>query len=307
MTIPAETHAFLLALYRRSSGYLTLSALPPDRDCPTPSRHLRLNHVVGLESGVRAVLRANRHGWGAVFSVATRLGNLGRWRRGGGNDLYQLPALFADLDRPPRKALPCLHDCHPPPSAIVLSGGGVHAYWWLTDPTTDWEWASTVLQSLAEQLGGDRTHPAGAMRLPGTVNTKPGRNNARCTLHTLNNYHYTKEDFPIMLPNPIQTVAVRDPPRRRERSFASTNRRLNPQLIRAVSARLLADGGHIQRNGWIAAYCPCGHRRDRPGAHFAFNPDIGVGVCHGRHGRLLLRDLCHHLKIDPIHYGGLYA
>ena len=71
MTIPAETHAFLLALYRRSSGYLTLSALPPDRDCPTPSRHLRLNHVVGLESGVRAVLRANRHGWGAVFSVAT--------------------------------------------------------------------------------------------------------------------------------------------------------------------------------------------------------------------------------------------
>jgi hypothetical protein len=188
----------------------------------------------------------------------------------------------------------------------VLSGGGVHAYWWMSEPTDDWTWASAALRALANQLDGDRTNIAGAMRMPGTVNTKPRRDNTRCSLHTLNDHHYTQEDFIIPIPKPIETVAVRDPPRRRRRSPTSLNRTLNPQLVQAVSSRLLADGGHIQRNGWIAAYCPCGHRHDRPGAHFAFNPSIGVGVCHGRHGRLLLRELCHYLNIDPIHYGGLY-
>ncbi|MEO1667214.1 MAG: hypothetical protein AAFU54_21420 [Chloroflexota bacterium] len=308
MTIPDDTHAFLTALYRRSGGYLTLSAIHPNRTQPTPSRHIPLADTPALESGLFNLLAANRGDWGAVFSVATRRTDLGRWHRGGSADLYQLPALFADIDRPPCEVLPQLRDTHPPPSAVVLSGGGVHAYWWLSEPTDNWQWASAALTTLAEQLDGDHTNLAGAMRLVGSRNTKPGRDNARCSLHTLNDHHYRKEDFIIPIPKPIETVAVRDPPRRRGRSpTVHNNRTLNPQLIQAVSSRLLAHGGHIQRNGWIAATCPCGHRHDRPGAHFAFNPQIGVGVCHGRHGRLLLRELCHHLNIDPIHYGGLYA
>jgi len=307
MIIPAETTAFLTALYRRSGGYLTLSAIHPDGTRPTPSRHTRLADTPALEQALLGLRTSNRGGWGAVFSVATRKTDLGRWRRGGHAELYRLPALFTDIDRPPRQVLPRLRGFHPSPSAVVLSGGGVHVYWWLARPTTDWLWASATLQALAEQLGGDRTHPAGAMRLPGTVNTKPGRNNAHCSLHTLNDRHYTKEDFDIMLPKPIETTAVRDPPRRRARSSTSTNRGLNRYLIHVVSSQLLADGGRVQRNGWIAAYCPCGHARDRPGAHFAFNPQIGVGVCHGRHGRLLLRELCGRLNINPNHHGGLYA
>ena len=303
MTIAAETVAFLTALYRRSGGYLTLSAIHPDRTRPTPSRHIPLADMRALEKGLLDLLAANRGGWGAVFSVATRKANLGRWHRGGSADLHQLPALFADIDRPPREVLPRLRDTHPPPSAVVLSGGGVHVYWWMSEPTDDWLWASAALGWLAERLSGDRTSIVGAMRMPGSRNTKPGRNNARCSLHTLNDHHYTKEDFPV---NASQTT-VRDPPRRHGRSSTLIDRTLNSQLIHAVSNRLLADGGHIQNNGWIAAYCPCGHRHDRPGAHFAFNPGIGVGVCHGRHGRLLLHELCHYLNIDPIHYGGLYA
>jgi hypothetical protein len=266
MTIPAETRAFLTALYRRSKSYLTLSTIHPDKSHPTPSRHIPLADMPALEKGLHDLLVANRGGWGAVFSVATRKANLGRWRR-----------------------------------------DGVHIYWWMVTPTTDWLWASAALSTLAEQLGGDRTTVAGAMRLPGTINTKPDRDGARCTLHTLNDYHYIKEDFMITLPKTTETVAVRDPPRRRRRSSTPIDRTLNPQLIQVVRSRLLADGGHIQSNGWIAAICPCGHRHDRPGAHFAFNPSIGVGVCHGRHGRLLLRELCGYLNLDPIHYGGLYA
>ena len=302
MTIPDDTHAFLTALYRRSGGYLTLSAIHPNRTQPTPSRHIPLADTPALEKGLLDLLAANRGGWGAVFSVATRRADLGRWHRGGSAELHHLPALFADIDRPPREALPRLRDTYPPPSAVVLSGKGIHAYWWMSEPTDDWTWASATLRTLTEQLGGDRMAVAGAMRLPGTVNTKPGRNNARCSLHTLNDHNYVKEDFTI---SPLKTTPMRtvsDPSRRRGR----IDRTLNPQLVQAVNSRLLADGGHVQSNGWIAATCPCGHTRDRPGAHFAFNPSIGVGVCHGRHGRLLLHELCHHLNIDPIHYGGLY-
>ncbi len=306
MTIAAETVAFLTALYRRSGGYLTLSAIHPDRTRPTPSRHIPLADMRALEKGLLDLLAANRGGWGAVFSVATRKVNLGRWHRGGSADLHQLPALFADIDRPPREVLPRLRDTHPPPSAVVLSGGGVHIYWWMSEPTADWLWASAALRALTNQLGGDRTNIAGAMRLPGTVNTKPNRGSARCSLHTLNDHHYTLEDFIIPIPKQIETAAVRDPPHRQTRSHTINNHTLNSKLIQAVSSRLLADGGHIQRNGWIAAICPCGHRHDRPGAHFAFNPNIGVGVCLGRHRRLLLRDLCHHLNIDPMDYGGVY-
>jgi hypothetical protein len=130
------------------------------------------------------------------------------------------------------------------------------------------------------------------LRLPGSHNPKPGRD--RCTLHTLTDHHYPLETFAM------PTIRVRDPPR------LARSDTLNPRLLDAVSVRLLAYGGYLKPNGWIAAYCPCGHQHDRPGAHFAFNPRLGVGVCHGRHGRLLLRELCDHLHIDPRDHGGIY-
>jgi hypothetical protein len=291
MTTPAETVAFLTALYRRSAGYLTLSAVRPGQ--ATPSRHIALADTSALASGLHDLLAGNRRGWHAFYSVAPRQTDLGRWRRGGTANLHHLPALFADIDRPPAEVLPRLRDTHPSPSAVVLSGGGVHAYWWLTAPTVDWRTANAVLRGLAQHLDGDRTHVAGALRLPGSRNPKPGRD--RCTLHTLTDHHYPLEAFPMPTPQ------VRDPPR------LARSDTLNPRLLDAVSVRLLTHGGYLKPNGWIAAHCPAGHRRDHPGAHFAFNPRLGVGVCHGRHGCLLLRELCDHLHINPRDHGGIYS
>lgn len=42
------------------------------------------------------------------------------------------------------------------------------------------------------------------------------------------------------------------------------------------------------------------------GQHFGFLPTRGVARCFGRHGQLLLHDLCTHMEIDPADYGGLY-
>jgi len=293
-----ESLRFLTALTARAhTGYLTLTALPTDRSQPAPSRHLPLSDPDAFPDALTALHHANQRGWGGVCSLATRPHDLGRWRRGGQADLHQLLALFVDLDYAPAEACARLRDHPPPPSAIVLSGGGVHAYWWLSTPTSDWKRASALLDQLAHTLHGDRTHPSGALRLPGTRNTKPTRHGARCTLHHLSDHSYTWQDFfpPVSAPPP--------PPRLSPRSAAS----LNPALLEAVAQRLLVQGGYRQRNGWLATCCPCGHAHDRPGAHFAFHPDWGIGVCHGRHGRLLLRDLCPLLHLDPTEYGGYYV
>jgi hypothetical protein len=63
----------------------------------------------------------------------------------------------------------------PMPTAIVSSGGGVHAWWRLTEPVTDLAAWTARQKGLARLLGGDSkcSDPARVMRLPGFVNTKP--------------------------------------------------------------------------------------------------------------------------------------
>jgi len=78
------------------------------------------------------------------------------------------------------------------------------------------------------------------------------------------------------------------------------------QLIHAITTVLYRDyaAREQRRSDWLAALCPCGHARDSPGSHFYFNPAIGCGRCHGRHGTLRLTDLCSVLGIDAATYGG---
>jgi len=84
-------------------------------------------------------------------------------------------------------------------------------------------------------------------------------------------------------------------------------KRLNPDVIDAIVHRLYRDyRARKVRGGWIPALCPCGHARDSPGAHFFFNPAIGCGRCHGRHGTLRLTDLCSLLGMDAAAYGGIF-
>jgi len=80
---------------------------------------------------------------------------------------------------------------------------------------------------------------------------------------------------------------------------------------------LLRQYGAFNRgNGWWGALCPCPHDHDQPGAHFSFNPRraslcavkkaLGLSVCQGRHGQLLIKELCHLLFIQPADYGGIF-
>lgn len=316
-----ESLNFLRHLYGQCSDYrctthLTLTAIHPDGQHHTPSRHIPLNRPNILYDALRRLLDANQLGWGAYAAVGLRRPGLTRYRRGGLAEVVALPALFVDLDRHTLDAISGLRIFSPRPSCIVDSGGGLHAYWWLEQPTTNFDHAGQLLRALARSLDADHTSVAQSLRLPGSTNTKPGRAHAPCRVLDLTTRRYRLADFDHLLTNrdlqtrkskkPYSTVQTLHTVHRKSRS--SADRQLNPDLIRAVTDHLCADyAGHIKQNGYVAALCPCGHVHDAPGKHFNFDPSHGVGLCFGRHGRLLLRDLCQSMGIHPADYGGIFV
>src|SRR6266540_609652 len=92
-----------------------------------------------------------------------------------------LGALFVDIDfktTPEATARERLARCVFPPSLVIHSGGGLHAYWLLREPLDlpdEAEHAKQLLRRLATALGGDLSaaEPARVLRVPGTVNVKP--------------------------------------------------------------------------------------------------------------------------------------
>jgi DNA primase RepB-like protein len=300
-----DTLAFLDILYKccgslRSSARLTLTAIHPTEKYPAPSRHIALSDRADLLNALRRLSDTNAMGWGAYFAVGLRKPRLTRWKRGCLSEVVALPAFYTDIDGLADATLIRLRNAQLPPSVIVNSGGGVHAYWLLEEPITDLHTAQLVLQGLAQRFGGDRLSPAQSLRLPGTVNTKPERSGAWCYLIDISDRRYSQSDFQKFVP-PVRQIA--------EQPVHQTNGKyLNTGLIQSITTVLYRDyaARERRRSDWIAALCPCGHARDSTGAHFFFNPLIGCGRCHGRHGTLRLTDLCSVLGIDAAHYGGVY-
>jgi hypothetical protein len=294
-----EARRFLAHLMHKAppSAHITLTAIHPDNKHPTPSRHIPVHNHTQLEKGLSDLLQANALGWGAYVGMGYRRGGLGRWRRGGNADVLALPALFADVDD--AQALPRLRTFSPSPSWIVGSGGGYHLYWWLDAPLTDLTLGTHLLKSIAQALNGDKLTISQSLRLVTSRNTKPHRNGALCRVIEANDTRYNLYAFERWLPRHYQ----RAPPRKR-----TYPKQLNPHLIQAVTHRLMRDyGARPSTDGWLASRCPLHHQHDTVGAHFAFKPDIGCGVCHGKHGTLRLDALCSVLNLEPQDYGGIYA
>ncbi len=302
---------FIDLLYERcTSQYasypITFTAIHPDGQHPTPSRHILLNDRVALLDALQQLSDTNQMSWGAYFAVGLRQPGLTRWQRGGVADVVALPAFYTDIDHPTNITLSNLRNAQFPPSITVHSGSGIHAYWLLDEPTTDLRTAGQVLRRLSQTFDGDSLSPAQSLRLPGTVNTKPERGGAVCHLVEISDRHYKLSDFRLFMPCiPHSAVAQ---PVIAHGSQSTTDRKLNEQLIREITTLLYRDyaARQTRQSEWIAALCPCGHARDSPGTHFFWNPNLGCGRCHGRHGTLRLSDLCSILGINAAAYGGIY-
>lgn len=110
-------------------------------------------------------------GWDCYFGVLPRLAKTGTAdgvAEGG-------RVLWADLDtksRPKAAAFDALGRVTVPPSIIVDSGYGYHAYWLLSNTPT-WETARATMKGIALAVGGDNvSDKARVLRLPGTHNHK---------------------------------------------------------------------------------------------------------------------------------------
>jgi hypothetical protein len=272
-------------------GYLTLTAIHPNGDRPTPSRHIRLGNQPALERAVDQLLEANAKGWGAFIGIATRQRNLGRWSRGGKNDLACLPALFVDLDDPDLALWRlCWFDL--PASMIVASGRGFHAYWKLDTPTTDLITAEQAIRGLSQHLHGDPALTvAQSMRLVGTLNTKPGRGSAPCEFISFHpDRTYKLSDFNPFTLN--RNIAPHPPS---YHPIYTTHRK---SLIDTLTAAVINQlDGYWRSNGYIAARCPLPHERDRAGMHFSYHAATGWGHCFGKHGVLSFDQLCRLLNV----------
>ncbi|CAG0967081.1 hypothetical protein ANRL4_01019 [Anaerolineae bacterium] len=290
-----EALTFLQDLFEGcSSGYLTLTAIHPDGQHPVPSRHVPIGDEFLLREALKRLGQANDAGWGAYFGVAVRQNALGRWSRGGRHNLLCLPALYVDLDRDPDEAWTRLAWFDLPPSVIIRSGRGYHAYWYLLTPTDDFDTADWVLHGLAKRLEGDpAVTTAHSMRLPGTVNTKPGREGLLCTVvRAYPERRYALSEFLPYGETPPKSTFVRP----RLHIGSKPDRQLWVETVtEAVMTQL---EGRWKANGFIAARCPYCHLRDRVGMHFSYNPESGIGRCFGKHGLIGLYELAEILGVS---------
>jgi len=132
----------------------------------------------------------NRQGFSIYFAPCPR-----RTRQGDAEGAALLPALWVDVDCEGNAAqreteLAKLRAFKPPPSILLNSGGGWHAFWLLSEPLAlpdgaARERAAGLLRGLFLAFGADPKYVksvASLMRIPDTINTKPERNGAAVTL-----------------------------------------------------------------------------------------------------------------------------
>lgn len=151
----------------------------------------------------RATALNRASGYGLYFAPCLRL-----QKQGKAEAAALLPALWVDLDcddDAARRAgaLAKLHAFNPLPSAIIDSGGGLHAYWLLSESVSldeeSRKHTAGILRGLFSALGGDPQYVksvASVMRLPNSINTKPERGGVVVTLVELHpDRRYPLSDF----------------------------------------------------------------------------------------------------------------
>lgn len=102
-------------------------------------------------------------------------------KKGAKADVSEAVCVHVDIDDLSQMAV--LREFVPPPTAVVMSGGGYNAYWKLRNPSNDFNRVELVNQFLVDSLGGDAAAKdiSRILRVPGTTNipTKKKRERGR--------------------------------------------------------------------------------------------------------------------------------
>lgn len=202
------------------------------------------------------------------------VGVVARGRREGGRDalVSRAHVLWADLDTP--EAIANLARFVAPPSLVVNSGSGRHAYWSIWPSITP-SLAERMNRRLAHALGGDAVcaEAARILRPPGTFNFK-GDAPRPVTIEALTVEIYRAEQVAGNLPDPPETKARPRP--------TGAPRQLRPDddlLMSIEPAEYVATltGQEIGRDGKVR--CPF-HPDRTPSLHVYQEPERGW-ACFG--------------------------
>lgn len=214
----SERRTFLQAMFGSAPDdlYLELRCIHPG-DLPARTFWSKIGDKRTLASAFKRAEALNAEGYGVYFTPCLR-----NARSGKAEATALLPAFWLDIDCDSDESrihivIDRLHAFELLPSAILGSGGGLHAYWLLTEPlplvdAPAREKAASILRGLSEALGGDPQYvksAASVMRLPGSINTKPER--AGATVNVLEIHperRYPLEQFAWLeaKPQPVERI-----------------------------------------------------------------------------------------------------
>jgi len=154
--------------------------------------------------------------------------------------------LFAEFDQVLGATLETVKALCPSPSVIVFSGGGWHCYWLIDEPMPIIDEASrTFARDIQRRWvalqGGDinaKDLPR-VLRIPGSTNRKPGRNNARVSFVEYDMDNAYSLDY-LVGKLPVETPVILSPPAPAE---VQTNGHTNGN----------GNGDYSKREKWIEA------------------------------------------------------
>ena len=200
-----KPHEFILELYRGiETGFVEVMYKAPSGVRMYPGIHIAWAELplTDLDPALPYIHANNQKGYGVHLGIGVRgckyepeeriSETTGRpytaHPRGKESDITYLTALWVDVDIPGNEGYKRIVSIDAPPSFIVSSGGGWHAYWLLLDPLEvhpgNTDAIKRTLKGLALACGGDTavSDLNRSLRLPGTINTKPERGGAVCEL-----------------------------------------------------------------------------------------------------------------------------
>jgi len=167
--------------------------LPPERSNVGPSP-ITQSYRLGVESPEwEHVDELNQKGYGVYYALTPKKRRQPRGKRSKEADTACCQVLWADIDlkenayKTKADAYQALCDFDIPPTVIIDSGGGLHSLWRI-DPVAVTRHTLTdikaTLKGIALALKSDPhvAELARVFRLPGTINTKPERDGARCEI-----------------------------------------------------------------------------------------------------------------------------
>lgn len=163
------------------------------------------SYRIGAESPDWEQVHAMNHqGYGVYYSLTPKKQRMPAHRRSNEDNTSCCQALWVDIDlqdgQYPDKDAAYAALCDHIPSCIVDSGGGLHGIWRL-EPVevnaTTLPQLKRTLRGLALALKADVhvAELARVFRLPGTINTKPERNGARCEVLSFIPGQFAYDDY----------------------------------------------------------------------------------------------------------------